>query len=243
MKVIEVFANRRSGHHFFMSWLVSNLTGEKDNKIKDLKKITWVGDDLCHYNDATYHAFFDLKKVKNELNDIILKKPKFLIINYEEGRLFNRINSSDSLLTKINTTKVVFLRDFLNTMASKWKSSNTVMYEHYYGFKNKGVIIENVEYWKMMAENYMYNKSTSLTYEDMLSNKTNRINLLSNFGVEETIKPSELQGTLSSFKTNNFNERYKEVDFSDTFKEVVSDDHRLNSLISRLDYNPISNIL
>ena len=36
MTVIEVFANRRSGHHFFMSWLVSNLTGKIDNKIKEL---------------------------------------------------------------------------------------------------------------------------------------------------------------------------------------------------------------
>ncbi len=59
MKIIEVFANRRSGHHFFMSWLVSNITGERDTKIKDLNKITWINDKVCHYNDATYHAFFD----------------------------------------------------------------------------------------------------------------------------------------------------------------------------------------
>jgi len=64
MKIIEVFANRRSGHHFFMSWLISNITGEKDTKIKELNKITWINDKVCHYNDATYHAFFDEQKVK-----------------------------------------------------------------------------------------------------------------------------------------------------------------------------------
>jgi len=72
MTVIEVFANRRSGHHFFMSWLVSNLTGKVDNKIKELEKITWVNDELCHYNDATYHAFFDQRKVENSRKTRIL---------------------------------------------------------------------------------------------------------------------------------------------------------------------------
>ena len=76
MKIIEVFANRRSGHHFFMSWLVSNLSGFKDSKIKELNKITWINDEICHYNDASYHAFFNKEQVFSEIDDIIQKKPK-----------------------------------------------------------------------------------------------------------------------------------------------------------------------
>ena len=243
MTVIEVFANRRSGHHFFMSWLVSNLTGQKDSKIKNLEKITWIGDELCHYNDATYHAFFDIDKVKEEINEIILKSPKFLIINYEEGGISNRVNMSDSNLSKLETIKVVFLRDFLNTMSSKWAVSNTDMREFYFGFNNKEQVIENINYWKMMAENFILNKETSLTYEDMLSNEYNRVKFLENFGVKETIKPSELQGTKSSFKSENFNERYKEVNFNNIFIEEIRNDKRLNSLIEKLNYNEISNII
>lgn len=243
MTVIEVFANRRSGHHFFMSWLVSNLTGQKDSKIKNLEKITWIGDELCHYNDATYHAFFDIDKVKEEINEIILKSPKFLIINYEEGGLSNRVNMSDSNLSKLETIKVVFLRDFLNTMSSKWAVSNTDMKEFYFGFNNKEQIIENINYWKMMAENFILNKETSLTYEDMLSNEYNRVKFLENFGVKETIKPNELQGTKSSFKSENFNERYKEVNFNGIFIEEIRNDKRLNSLIKKLNYNEITNII
>lgn len=243
MTVIEVFANRRSGHHFFMSWLVSNLTGKIDNKIKNLEKITWIDDELCHYNDATYHAFFDIDKVKEEINEIIDKSPKYLIINYEEGGLSNRVNMSDSNLSKLETIKVVFLRDFLNTMSSKWAVSNTDMKEFYFGFNNKEQIIENINYWKMMAENFILNEETSLTYEDMLSNEYNRVKFLENFGVKETIKPNELQGTKSSFKSENFNERYKEVNFNDIFTEEIRNDKRLNSLIKKLNYNDISNII
>jgi len=243
MTVIEVFANRRSGHHFFMSWLVSNLTGKVDNKIKELEKITWVNDELCHYNDATYHAFFDQRKVEEEINEIISKKPKYFIINYEEGSLHNRVNMSNCDLSKYETTKVVFLRDFLNTMSSKWAVSNTDMKEFYFGFENREQIIENINYWKMMAENFILNRSTSITYEDILSSENNRVNFLKNFDVKETIRPEELQGTRSSFKTSNFNERYKEVNFNSTFKNEIKNDIRLNNLIEDLNYNEINNII
>ena len=226
-----------------MSWLVSNLTGQIDNKIKDLEKITWINEELCHYNDATYHAFFDEGKVKEEINDIISKKPKFFIINYEEGAIHNRVNMSDSMLSKFETTKVVFLRDFLNTISSKWAVSKTDMKEFYFGFENREQIIENINYWKMMAESFILNKDTSITYEDILSNEDKRVNFLKNFGIKETIKPSELQGTKSSFKSNNFNERYKEVKFNEVFKNEIRNDDRLNRLIDLLNYNSVENII
>lgn len=244
MTVIEVFANRRSGHHFFMSWLVSNLTGKVDNKIKELEKITWINDELCHYNDATYHAFFNQREVDEEINEIISKRPKYFIINYEEGSLHNRVNMSKNCeLNKYETTKVVFLRDFLNTMSSKWAVSNTDMKDFYFGFENREQIIENINYWKMMAENFILNRSTSITYEDILISENNRVNFLKNFDVKETIRPEELQGTKSSFKTINFNERYREVKFNNIFKKEISNDYVLNKLITDLNYNKIQKVI
>lgn len=237
MKIIEIFANRRSGHHFFMSWLVSNVSGEKDTKIKELNKITWINDEICHYNDATYHAFFDKQKVLNEIEDIINKKPKYLFINYEESDTSNELNKEGTLIYKNNPLKIVFIRDFLNTFASKWKVSETDLREFYFGFKNEKEILQNIEQWKMMAKNYTNKEYGGIKYEDLLNNKDIRENfLINNFGIDEKFKPSEFEGTKSSFKTNNFNNRYLEVNFSDKFKELIKTDSELNYLIGLLQY-------
>jgi len=243
MKIIEVFANRRSGHHFFMSWLVSNITGEKDTKIKELNKITWINDKVCHYNDATYHSFFNEQKVKDELKEIIEKKPDYLIINYEESDIYNNLNSEGTLIYNNNPIKVVFIRDFLNTMASKWAVSETDLKEFYFGFKNKEQIIENIDYWKRIANNYLNENTIGFSYEDLLDDKNNKENFLNKLGLKEIIKTKDLSGTKSSFNTNNYNERFKEVNFSEDFKNICESDDELNSLIERLSYNTIENIL
>lgn len=243
MKLIEVFANRRSGHHFFMSWLVSNLSGKKDTKIKDLNKITWVTDEICHYNDATYHAFFDEEKVKSEIKEIIEKEPKYFIINYEESGIINKLNGEGSLINKCNPFKVVFLRDFLNTMASKWAVSETDLKEFYFGFKHEKQIIENINSWKIISKDYLKDETIGLTYEELLTDKNRRNEFLQNFDVIETIKPNEIQGTKSSFSTSNFNERYQEVEFNNLFNKLVINDNELHSLINKLSYNKVDIIL
>ena len=243
MKIIEVFANRRSGHHFFMSWLVSNITGERDTKIKDLNKITWINDKVCHYNDATYHAFFDEQKVKSEIEEIIEKKPEYLIINYEESDIYNKLNSEGTLLHQYNPTKIVFIRDFLNTMSSKWAVSDTDLREFYFGFKNKVHIIENINYWKRIANNYLNKNTIGFSYEDLLDNTNEKEIFLNKLGLIETIKTQDIKGTKSSFKTSDFNQRFKEVNFSEDFKEISKNDHELNHLISKLNYNLIEKIL
>lgn len=243
MKIIEVFANRRSGHHFFMSWLVSNLSGFKDTKIKELNRITWINDEICHYNDATYHAFFNEEKVKNEIKEIINKNPKYLIINYEESGLYNKLNKEGAFLYEYDTVKLVFIRDFLNTFASKWAVSETDLKEFYFGFKNKEQILENITSWKTIADSYISDISIGIKYEEVLQDEEKRKEILGHFKVDEKIKPNELQGTKSSFSTNNFNERYKEVNFSDLFKTIIKDDINLQNLINKLEYNKIDNIL
>jgi hypothetical protein len=237
MEIIEIFANRRSGHHFFMSWLVSNVSGERDTKIKDLNKITWINNDICHYNDATYHAFFDKQKVLNEIEDIINKRPKYLFINYEESDVRNELNKEGTLIHRNNPLKIVFIRDFLNTFASKWKVSETDLREFYFGFKNRKEIYQNINQWKVMAKNYLNDNFIGFKYEDLLINSVDRINFLKeNFNVNETFKPNEFDGTKSSFSTLNFNERHKEVNFSNDFKEIINNDSELNYLIGRLNY-------
>ena len=219
-----------------MSWLVSNIIGEKDTKIKELNKITWINDKVCHYNDATYHTFFDEKKVKRELKEIIEKKPEYLIINYEESDIYNKLNREGTLIYDNNPIKVVFIRDFLNTMASKWAVSETDLKEFYFGFKNKEQIIENIDYWKRIAKNYMNENTIEFSYEDLLDNKSEKEKFLNKLGLFETIKTEDLNGTKSSFKTSNFNERFREVNFNEEFKNICKNDNELHYLIRALGY-------
>lgn len=238
MKIIEIFANRRSGHHLFLSWLISNITDQKDEKTNKLNKITWLNKDVCHYNDITYHAFFNKKKVDEEVREIIDKKPKYFFINYEELNIVNQVNNEKSVIFEYEPTKIVFVRDFLNVMASKWAVSKTDMRNVYYGFENDKHILENIESWKKSVKNYLSGKYVRFTYEELITDKEKRQKFLSiNFDVEEKFTISELNGTNSSFKTNNFNNRYKEVNFSDRFKELYNKDEELKFLINEMGYN------
>jgi len=239
MKIIEIFANRRSGHHFFMSWIISNISGKKDNKIKNLERITWINDEICHYNDATYHAFFNEKKVFSEIEDIINKKPKYFFINYEDsGGVYNRLNKEGTLIYENNPLKIIFVRDFLNTFASKWKVSETDLKNLYYGFNSNRKIIQNVESWKTIANDYLNEKYVGFKYENLLYDNNEKTDFLkNNFNVDETFKSNELKGTKSSFNTLNFNDRYKEVNFSDNFKKIIYSDSELNYLIGALGYD------
>lgn len=238
MKIIEIFANRRSGHHFFMSWLVSNLSGIKDSKIKNLNKITWITDKICHYNDATYHAFFDEEKVKYELKKIIDKKPEYLLINYEESDIYNSLNCEGSLIESYKPKKIIFIRDFYNTMASKWKVSNTDLKEFYFGFEKNEQIMENIKYWKIMAKNYLMEGNEGIKYEDLLNNQQRRVDFLkNNFKVKEKFTPDNFKGTKSSFESKNYNERYREVNFSENFIRLAQEDDELNYLIGSLKYD------
>ena len=52
-----------------------------------------------------------------------------------------------------------------------------------------------------------------------------------------------MDGTISSFKNSNFSNRYKEIEFNQLFKNIVSSDSELKYLIKEMNYNPIENIL
>ena len=238
MNIYEIFANRRSGHHLFLSWLVSNINGVEDTVTKDLKKISWLPNNSCHFNDPVYHSFFDKAQVDKDINEILDKKPNNFFINYEEG------NINDVSIKNNNTVKIIFLRDFLNTFASKWKASSGNMGGVYFGFLEEKHILENIGYWKINARSYLSGDIARLKYEDLINNKKIREQFLNeNFNKKEIFNPNMLNGTHSSFNTSNFNHRYKEVDFSEMFKNIVLEDKELNELISALGYNKIELIL
>ena len=78
----------------------------------------------------------------------------------------------------------------------------------------------------------------------MLTNPQSKINFLkNNFNKPEMFQSHEIDGTISSFKNSNFSNRYKEIEFNQLFKNIVSSDSELKYLIKEMNYNPIENIL
>ena len=243
MDIIEIFANRRSGHHFFLSWFISNIIGEKDTKTKDLNKITWVNPKSVHINDASYHAFFDFEGTIKEIGIQALKSPNYMFINYEDAGMLPNVSNYFSE-HGIKTTQVVFIRDFLNTMASKWKVSRGDMEQWYFGFEREDIIQDNIRDWKDIAKAYLGGKYARISYEEMLTNPQSKINFLkNNFNKLEMFQSHEMDGTISSFKNSNFSNRYNEIEFNQLFKNIVSSDSELKYLIKEMNYNPIENIL
>ena len=243
MNIIEIFANRRSGHHFFLSWFISNLINEKDTKTKNLNKITWVNPKTVHINDASYHAFFNFEGTIKEIGTQALKSPDYMFINYEDAGLVPNISAYLSI-NNIETTQVVFIRDFLNMMASKWKVSKSTMKQFYFGFEKENIILDNIKDWKDMAKAYLGGNYIRMSYEEMLTDPKSKIKFLKdNFNKPEIFPSDKINGTKSSFKSSNFNNRYKEVEFNQLFKNIVSSDVELKYLIKEMNYNPIENIL
>lgn len=244
MNIIEIFANRRSGHHLFLSWLVSNTSGVKDTKTKELNYISWLNDKVCHMNDSSHHAFFNFDKVNQDLNSVISKNPDYLYLNYEEAGMDNFVSKDILQKQSIPTTKVIFQRDFLNMMASKWKTAKGPMYNIYFGFETEKVIKDNINDWKNITRYYLSGDYPRMTYEDLLSSPQKRIEFLeTNFNKSEDYPLSEMDGTQSSFVSKDFNKRYLEVEFNQLFKDIASSDTELNELIEQMGYNSISSIL
>lgn len=243
MDIIEIFANRRSGHHFFLSWFISNIIGEKDTKTKDLNKITWINPKSVHINDASYHAFFDFDGTIKEIGIQALKSPDYMFINYEDAGMLPNVSKYFSE-HKIKTTQIVFIRDFLNTMASKWKVSRGDMEQWYFGFEREDIIKDNIQDWKDIAKAYLGGNYLNISYEEMITNPKAKVKFLKdNFNKPEIFPSNEIQGTKSSFNSSNFNERYKEINWNSLFKNIVSSDTELKYLIKEMNYNPIENIL
>lgn len=243
MDIIEIFANRRSGHHFFLSWFTSNLLGTKDTETKELNRVTWLTPKAAHMNDASYHAFFDYEGTIMDIGAIALKSPDYIFLNYEDAGMSNKV--ADYLSSnEIPTTKVIFIRDFLNMMASKWKVSRGDMEQFYFGFEREDIILDNIRDWKDMAKAYLSNKYARISYEDILLKPEVKDKFLwDNFGKREIFPSNQVEGTKSSFASSDFNSRYKEVEFNQLFKDLTMSDPELRMLIHEMGYNPIESIL
>jgi len=234
LKIIEIYATRRSGHHAFISWLITNITNQTHDFNKHLNSVEKFNN-LIHINDALFNKQIAKKTFIDNKN----MTPIFLL-NYEENDI------SESIVENEKTEKVIFIRDFLNVMASKIAAPN--MQGMYGGLEDENTIKENIFTWKRLAKQFINTDLYKIKYEDLISDNDYRNNFLLNLvGIEDSYDPLNLKGTNSSF-TNNYdpselNNRYKKVNFSENFKRISVEDKELNFLINELNYTNIKNIL
>jgi len=234
MEIIEIYATRRSGHHAFISWIITNITNQTHDFNKHLNSVEKFNN-LIHINDA----LFNKEIAKKTFTDNKNTTPTFLL-NYEENDI------SESIVENEKTKKVIFVRDFLNVMASKIAAPN--MQSMYGRLEDENTIKENIFTWKRLAKHFISTDLHKIKYEDLISDSDYRNNFLLNLiGVDDNYDPLNLKGTNSSFINNydpsELNNRYKKVNFSEKFKRICVEDEELNFLINELNYTNIKNIL
>jgi hypothetical protein len=91
--------------------------------------------------------------------------------------------------------------------------------------------------WKENAKFAIANKNYFIKYEDWLTNKKVRDNILSKyFGTYEIFGPETIKGRQSSFDNNDFNNRFSQIELPEEIKELIKNDCELHYLIGALGY-------
>jgi len=213
MFLIEVNAIRRSGHHAFIQWLISNINNklytenvctEKINHIHGNKKILWINEGEWETEEVikyiTENKTFEVVVISYEFwEDKILDNPNYSILTPE---LKNKWNVEKHI-------HIPFVRNIYNNFASLSKkidfeerknSFKKFLYLHTnqlkHGIKNNNLII--YDRW-IKDENYRDNICLSL------------------LGFKNKFNPLSVGGTDSSFnsgiKVEDLLYRYKTTTF------------------------------
>ena len=123
MIVIEVNSIRRSGHHAFIHWLISNIHETKYDKNLCQSKHTWIkgSNNIMWLNEGEHDEKPWISYINRNIQDIDI-----LIISYESWSKTTMNNPNYSMLTdelreKWGVTEhiqISFVRDFYNNFAS-----------------------------------------------------------------------------------------------------------------------------
>ena len=242
MKIIEIQAIRRSGHHAFTNWLINNLLdtdgsigycNEKYNVIND-GEILWV-------NEAEY----GLNQTKKVISEV---KPNYVFLTYEvflykynnDSKPHVKDNINSLLLTpyleqKWGVTKAInfsFVREFWNNFASLFTL---------FPFYQEGNKIDEVQQWvNYYKASLKYNFKTNGGLFDLWIQDKKYANNILNYLInkDNKLNPLNTTGTKSSFKNSkltveNLLSRKDLIIFPDWFMDMVNTDKELLDLLNK----------
>tara|TARA_R110002060_G_scaffold44282_1_gene55670 strand:- start:5 stop:751 length:747 start_codon:yes stop_codon:yes gene_type:complete len=243
MILIEVNAIRRSGHHAFINWIISNLNEikyeenlcqEKINRIDGKYKILWVNEGEQSIQDSIniiddHYPEIDIAIISYEvLTSEIDLNPNYTILDKE-------------LRKKWDVTEhihIPFVRDYYNNIASLMK-----LYSY---IKVEGDDAYNVMYHPMYTAQlkHVLNGVRGVIYDKWISDKEYaNLTCIKLLGKPNMFNPLEIGGTPSSYNKNeeikidSLLNRYKTAEFPKWMIDKINQDKILIKLLKRAGFD------
>lgn len=214
MNILEVYGMRRSGHHAFIGWLKHNFDAKYGKS-----NVHYIND---LYNNCSYRGETLEAKVQ-ELASVPTNK--LLIVSYED------VYTSESRLEGYTTLKIAFIRDIINTAASRYKASKHGAMRIDEAFVNKWIDQANFQF--------------IFKYEDFIQNKPERnrlceifdipnVDILDDVNYCSNIGSSFVGRTKDSVE--NYLNRYKMVELPENIISLITSE-KVQEVRERLGYN------
>jgi len=242
MVLIEIDATRRSGHHAFTQWLISNiheweykdnLCKFKYNHILGNKNIIWVNE-----------GERDVDSIKSYISERI-HNHQIVIITYETV-VSSRLDSNYTLLTdelreKWNVEEhiqIPYVRDIYNNLASWSKMANPAL------DKNEFQIYLQI-YKNQLRK--VINNFRGVIYDKWIADEkyANEV-CLKLIGKPNKFNPLDIGGTVSSFndeaKIESLLNRYKSIEIPKKFTSQITQDKELVGMMRMVGMNNPSTI-
>jgi hypothetical protein len=245
MKIFEITALSRSGHHSIKNWIIKNHIGFQIGW--DYKFTVATNTHFYHLGEANHDIPLSLKYIKENNSTI-----DFLLCCYEDTFWdYTILDSRQVFMGPYNLNlqnelnfdhvgKVVFIRDFYNNLSSRLKSNEKQIFTKWNEDKPHlfNVGEKFIERWKNLARAAVNNQVSYLKFEDWLTNQEIRENFLfENFGLKDRYKLTKIQGTQSSFgDIENVDKRFEGLVIPDETLDLISKDSELHYLIGALGY-------
>ena len=243
MKIFEILTMSRSGSHAIINWMTKNVLGAQ---MDFTYKLSYYGDGKFIYiNEANY----DTGQTFRYLDDHG-KRAKHIFMCYEETFSNYTLLSDDNLYKNSysltypsishfsENRRIILIRDFFNLAASRQNANENTVFKDRNGNPFLFNLGENfINKWKDHARLVVEKKCNSIKYEDWMKSKEVRVEFLKNVFLTDEIEGIDVIGTDSSFGENKkYDERYKQVNFSDEFKNLIKNDNELYYLLGALGY-------
>lgn len=244
MKVYEILALSRSGHHSVINWIIRNTIGFQCDWRYKLNQLGSTG--LFFLNEANHDIPYSFQYVIEKKEYI-----KQLYLNYEDTpgdyTIYNKhtiyrgpLSLSHEEIDHVEFKgRVIIIRDFYNLLSSRIKLNENKISNNWEETKFLlNVEKEFISRWKSQAKSCLYNNTPYLKFEDWLSNKNIREKFLfDNFGLVDHFGVEGVIGTKSSFGSHEgVVDRHKQVEIPDNVKDLIAKDNELHYLMGRLGY-------
>jgi hypothetical protein len=235
-----------------VNWMIKNMLGEECD-------VGWKFTRMANFSNFLYVNEGNIAPdlTENYINEHI-DELGIIFIAYENTRAnfsaFVKDHSykgscsfdKDFIVGKTQENKrIVLIRDFYNTLASRISSNNkklsrTEEGEFYPWDVGKGFIA----HWKDMARYIVDFAFPHLKYEDWLLNKEKRENFLKEIlghgeleGIKVKGSPSSFDDTKRGRDTLGCMNRFKQISWPEETKKMINDDSELFYLMGRLGYD------